>query len=793
MLGTSLALTPESIASTLPPELLDRQQWVAWRFELREGKRTKCPYSPITGRRAESTNPASWGSFTDATAYWQRAKLDGIGFVFHGDYAGVDLDHCRDAQTGVVNEWALKIVERLDSYTEISPSGTGLHIFVRGKLPGGRRRRGQIEAYDAGRYFTITGHHFEDSPWTINERQGALDDFHRDELADPEPAATAPPPKSQQSGQAAAPAPNQLSDTELLERMLGSAHGAEIRRLWEGEWASLGYPSQSEADLALCNHLAYWCDRRAGDMDRLFRQSKLFRPKWDVKKGAEKYGEKTIAAAIAGTASTYADDVQTSQVDVADLGYTEDELLTGTSGGSSTAGPGAVSAAVARAAAHRTDAGNAKRLVALHGRDIRWCGELGRWFVWDQTRWRVDDDGELVRRAKLTAGSIFREAAQENDPDEKKKLEAHAFQTEGIGRLLAMIELAKSEPGIAVRGDTLDANPWLLNCRNGTVDLRSGDLRPHQRQDLITKLAPVEFDLNATSTLWEGFLERILPDEDVRDFVQRAAGYSATGTVSERKLLVAYGTGRNGKSTMLETLQAALGDYALMTPSTTLLAGRDGAIPNDIARLKGARFVNANETEEGKHLAEAQVKQLTGGDMITARFLRQEFFDFKPQFTPWLRTNHKPVIRGTDKAIWDRIRLIPFTVRIPDDEVDPELQTKLLLELPAVLAWTVQGCLLWQLRSLNDAPEAVLVATAGYQNEMDILGDFLDECCTISPAAMVTQKELYKEYQKWCEDTGIKAMSHMRFSAQMEERGFVKGRTKVARLWHGLEVAAPNP
>jgi putative DNA primase/helicase len=246
--------------------------------------------------------------------------------------------------------------------------------------------------------------------------------------------------------------------------------------------------------------------------------------------------------------------------------------------------------------------------------------------------------------------------------------------------LRAMVDLARSEPGIHVSPDDLDRDPWRLNVLNGTLDLRTGELEPQDPDDLITKLAPVEYDPEAKCVTWLGFLDRIMDgNQDLIDFLQRAAGYSLTGETTERVLFVLHGVGRNGKTTLLESLQAVLGEYAKVMAAEMLMARKnDGGIPNDVAALKGARLVTASEAEEGTRLGEAKVKQLTGGDTITARFLYGEFFSFRSEFKIWLATNHKPDVRGTDKAIWDRLPVVPFSVRIPDEEVDARLPQKLL-------------------------------------------------------------------------------------------------------------------
>ena len=437
-----------------------------------------------------------------------------------------------------------------------------------------------------------------------------------------------------------------------------------------------------------------------------------------------------------------------------------------------------------------TDLGNAERFVAQHGEKVRYCYPWRKWLAWTGARWERDDAGRVHRLAKQTVRSIYREASEEEDEGRRKALASHARASESETRIRAMIELAKSE--IPASPDELDADPMLLNVSNGTIDLRTGELREHRREDLITKLAPVEYDPGTSAPVWQAFLERVLPSEELRGFVQRASGYSATGNTSEQCMFIHHGPGANGKSTFQETIAAALGDYAMRTPTETLLVKRSGGVPNDVARLKGARFVTASETEEGRRLAESLVKDLTGQDTISARFMWAEWFDFKPTHALHLSTNHKPEIRGTDAAIWRRIRLIPWAVTIPPAEQDRKLAEKLRDELAGVLVWIVRGCLEWQSEGLR-APEEVRKATIAYRAEMDVLAAFIADCCLRGADEEEFAGELWGAWKRWCEETGEQAGSQKRFGGRLAERGFLNHRdSKTGRkVWSGLSLR-PN-
>jgi putative DNA primase/helicase len=437
---------------------------------------------------------------------------------------------------------------------------------------------------------------------------------------------------------------------------------------------------------------------------------------------------------------------------------------------------------------HLTDVGNAKRLVKQHGRDLRYCYPYNKFLIWDGKRWQLDITGEADRRAKSSIAAVYIEAAHASDEDARKALARHALKSESDARLKAMLSQAQSESGMAVKPEDLDFNPFLLTVNNSTLNLRTGEFHSHRRADLITKLAPVDYDPHAACPLWESFLETIMAGKPgLTNFLRRAVGYSLTGDTSERALFILYGSGANGKSTALETIRALLGDYATRTPAETLLARRDNAIPNDVAKLKGARFVSASETDEGRRLAEAQIKDLTGGDTISARFMRAEWFDFKPECKLWLSTNHKPVVRGTDRAIWDRLKLIPFDVRIPENEQDRKLLSKLKEELPGILAWAVRGCLEWQKEGLG-VPDEVRNATGAYQSEMDVLAGFIADACVLTASAQASATSLYQSYKRWCDDNGEKWSNQRVFGSSLAERGFEKRRSGAtgSYVWYGI-------
>lgn len=437
-----------------------------------------------------------------------------------------------------------------------------------------------------------------------------------------------------------------------------------------------------------------------------------------------------------------------------------------------------------------SDIANATRFANKFCTGVLYTPERG-WLIWGAARWEIDH-GFVMELAKDTARLIFDEVKM-SAPGQQKAVFGWARQSQRAERLRAMLFLAQSEPGISARWSEFDSDPWLLACSNGTVDLRTGTLRPADRSDKLSRLVPIDFDPEATCSAWDLFLERVQPDPNVRGFLQRAIGYTLTGSTAEQCLFFLYGSGANGKSVLIEVLSALLGEHAVAASFDSFAGRNAGGIPNDIARLAGARLVTVSEVEDGTRLREVLIKDLTGGDTIPARFLHHEYFDFRPIFKLWVRGNHKPQIRGTDEGIWRRIRLIEFPVQIPEAERDPRLFEKLRSELPGILAWAVRGCLEWQRLGLSP-PETVKQATRAYRDEMDVIGNFLAECCELEPNATVGAAELYESYSAWCHANGHGELSQTRFGGSLAERGFTRQRASNGRhrgrfIYRGLSLS----
>ncbi|WP_340640635.1 phage/plasmid primase, P4 family [Bacillus atrophaeus] len=749
----------------IPQELKNAPQWILWRSEERNGKKTKVPYQ-IDGNMAQSSNKRTWSTFTTILKFFNQQEYDGIGFMFSKDdpFIGIDIDHC--VEVGVLSPFAQEIVDAIGSYTEYSPSGEGVHIIAKGKLPlrgpgTGRKNTDKgLEVYRHGRYFTFTGHSLDIGP--VEERTEEIKVLFDQYLTDKEEAKPVTP-------QTGTPTDiSSLSNKEIWERMFNSKNGKNIQDLFNGHLIN---DDHSSTDMALCNHLAFWTDKDVAKMDSMFRESELFREKWDRQHSSDgaTYGEMTIATAIYSTGSTISDlieqqekpyEVYFSQPTATQVEDTEEIIDTPPT-------------------FHLTELGNAERIVYYHGKNIRYCNEL-EWLIWNGKMWQEDSKRKIEAITAQTLRALYGEAQATEDGYRKKQLNDWAKKCER--RNIRMNTILDTRPMVSVRKQELDSHKYLFNCENGVIDLKTGDLLPHDRDLLFTKISPVAYEKDADCPNWKAFMESIFIDEqgktnyEIIEFLQKAIGYSLTGETTEQVMFFLFGNGRNGKSTFINTVQHLLGDYGRQTNSDTFIKKKnDTSINNDIARLDGARFVSAVESEEGQQLSESLVKQITGGEKMSARFLRQEYFEFTPEFKVFFTTNHKPIVKGSDEGIWRRIRLVPFTVTIPKDKIDKQLPQKLAAEMPGILRWAVEGCLMWQKDGLTE-PEDIRKATEGYREDMDILGPYMEERCVHHPTAKVEAKELYKDYKDWCYENDEIELKNRAFYRQLEIRGFKKYR-----------------
>jgi len=443
---------------------------------------------------------------------------------------------------------------------------------------------------------------------------------------------------------------------------------------------------------------------------------------------------------------------------------------------------GAQDAAGRPAAVHRGQARMAYRLAERYVDRLMYVHGIG-WHTWDGRRWIEDQQGAATRAVL----DVLREALAESLHDRELRQDVRKCESAaGVGGVL---DLAASLEPFALTIADLDADPYLLNTATGTLDLRTMQTGPHNPRDRITRVTSAGVDLHASGAAWEAFLARVLPDEDVRAFLQRYVGLGLCGAVLEHVLCILTGTGRNGKGVFYGAVGAALGDYAI-TAEPDLFMHRDGGHPTGEMDLRGARWAVVSESDHGRRLAEATVKRLTGGDRIKARRMRQDFVEFTPSHTAALVTNHLPKVSGDDPALWARLRVVPFNVVIPKDEQDPHLGERLTLEADAILTWAIRGWVDYQRRRL-DEPEAVLTATAAYQVDSDAVRRFVDERCIVSPHAFTTTAEAFAAWGRWATADGAEPMSQKAFGQALDRLGYPADPHRRRRRF-GIGLAADD-
>lgn len=712
-----------------------------------------------------SNNSDTWSDFY--TAVKMSERYSGIGFMFSGSgYFGVDLDDMptdlEDYKNGGYENIVSEFVNTLQSYTEYSQSGTGIHIICKGKLPKGGRKKvydyGGFEMYEAGRFFVMTGNYCSEYA-EITECTESIKPLHAKYIG----GGREPQPKIR-------PSVNFSTVDEIVKAALNAKNGNNFRSLYSGNIT--GYGSQSEADLALCNMLAFWTGCDADKMDAIFRQSGLMRDKWDRKQSGSTYGTITIQKAIAGCNAVYTPTSGDSNYSLKisnSKSNANEQIRTYT----------------------MDDMGNAQRFVDLFGDEIRYCYTDKKWYYYNSMKWCIDNIGTVERMADKAVKAmkaevkIYIQADEESGGDMQKAFEKHmkASRSNKVKKSMTN-EVMHHVPILPAQ---LDRYRMALNTPSGVINLKTGKIKEHNPEYYFTKITSVDCSANADCPRWLKFLDDIFDsDKDLIRYIQKAVGYSLTGSTAEQCAFFLYGTGKNGKTTFLDVIRDVFGDYAAnIQPETIMVrSSQSSAINSDIARLKGARLVTSVEPNEGVRINEGLLKQLTGDDTVTARKLYSEEFEFKPEFKLWMATNHKPVIRGTDIGIWRRIHMIPFTVQIPENKVDRNLNHKLKAEMTAIFKWCVDGCLLYQQEGLK-MPRAVLESVREYRREMDIISAFIDDNCELTGS--VQSSVLYAAYAGWAEANNEYCMSNTKFGAEIAKR-YEKVRTNKGYYYNGISL-----
>ena len=759
----------------IPDELKSLPRWVCWRAvpkKTKDGemKISKEPINPRTGGFAKSNDPVTWADFETAVA--ASTDYAGIGFMFAGSgYIGIDIDHCEDELKAFANgeqdNFISKMNDSLQTYAEFSQSGNGIHFIGRGKLPDKDFKNSDlgVEMYTGARFFVMTGNICTEYCDIADITEAVRPFYGRYRTGNQQKTAPAPVQKPNR------PAVN-LTAQEVIERAKRSRNGGKFSALYAGDFSA--YESQSEADMAFCSMLAFWCAGDVSLMDEIFRSSGLMREKWDRKQSGTTYGAITLQKAAEECGQAYEPRRESAYRVSIGHGAAEPAKIPG-----------------------RTytfdDTGNAHRLFDAFGKILCFSYIEKKWMYYHSGKWFTDNIGYIRTLADSATALQEQERVQyAHDEDMLKAFERHLKKSRSFTAKTNMIR--EAEHYAPILPQQLDRDRSVLGVKNGIIDLRTGSLLPHDREKYLTKQVPVAYDPNAPEpALWLQFLSDIFGgDPYMLDYIQKCVGYSLSGSTSEQCAFFLYGTGRNGKSTFLEIIRGILGDYATnIQPQTIMVNPKAGNAPSgDIARLKGARLVTSSEPNEGMRLDEGLLKQLTGDDVVTARKMFSEEFEFKPEFKLWMATNHKPVIRGTDTGIWRRIHLIPFEVQIPVERVDKHLKYKLAKEAMGILKWAVQGCIKWQNEGIT-MPERVLRAVREYRHEMDVISAFLDACCV--QEGEVKASMLYARYAKWADEHNEYKMSSTKFGTELAKRdGIEKKRTLNGICYTGISLGQPE-
>lgn len=758
----------------IPEEMKAADRWVIWvAVEKRRNDDTiyytKEPrQARDVNRKASSTDSSTWSDFRTAIAAITSGGGHGVGFVLGDGWAGVDIDNAVTADHEVTEE-AASVIDRLNSYTERSPSKSGLHVIVHGDVPEGRRF-GNIEIYAGGRYFTVTGDKLLTSRYPVEHRHDELNILITDLAIQHSRArhagdrTAAPPIECSVSASKEPPAPA----GEIVR--LGQRICRGFAELWAGDISQYGGDA-SRADMALAGKLAFICGPGHEKLVReLMLKSSLRRDKWSTHRT---YLDRTIRRAYEGrTEAEYFNwsTQRTSLVLVQPSAAASDSVVANEEG------------RLLDLSLDTTldDIGFARRLAAECFSRVRYVSTWGKWIHWDGRRWELDDGAAALQEAQTLRDRLWQEL--NGLPHNKRFAQVAGFihSCGGAKRLQGIVSLVKSQAVIRIQHAMLDQHPYLLNVRNGTIDLRTGMFRPHCPEDFLTQIAAVQFDPHARAEKWEQFVaEAMLDDLGLIRFLQVSAGLMLSGDVSPQLLWCHYGVGSNGKSTFLSGVSNMLGDYAFPAPSNFLMTRQVEAHPTEVAMLYGKRLVTAIECEGGYRLRESFVKMMTGGDKVAARRMREDFWMMDPTWHIHASFNDPPVLNGTDAGIRRRLRIIPWRASFEGAAKDERLKERLESDefRPGILNWCLEGMRDFMASGVPNAV-AVTQATDEYVASQDLFGMFLEEACATNSTAECTFQNIMAALHQWLEDRGENPSfwKGKRVAAELKRRGFASGR-----------------
>ena len=806
----------------VPQELKIQKRWVLYKVEqTNDGKSTKRPYNALNGQLARVNDQLTWTTFNIAINGCDKYNADGLGFILGNGIFGIDLDNHpnKDGEFEMNDEefynFANEFIDKLQSYTEYSQSGKGIHIICGGNLPEGSRRRGNVEMYDSGRFFAFTGNPILNVP--IENREKEIVELWEKYINIEKPIFQAPSTTFYRSQNANVIT---LSDKEVIDSAIDSKNGDDFYRYYYQGDLSRNGGDASSADMSFCNMLAFWTNKNAQQMDRIFRSSALYRAKWDERRGTKTYGEITIDTAISMVGQGYEkveysksytiahpekvppkkEEQKTIQEIVKPEEYVPEMNIDEN---------GEPIFRIKKIFGNYgyNDTGNATRFYDYFGDLFKYNVTDKLFMFWTGTTW-IRDTTNIIRKYANKLLEILKneeqrmrddivEYTKSGDTIKAKQLEvvldASIKNTTRLSNKAgkdAMLNEFQSLFDIPIESSEFNKDDYLLNTSNGIVDLRTGKILGFDRNKLCSKNTGVKVSYEPPTT-WLKFLHEVFDNgnmeetQEIVDSLQTCLGYSLCGSTREQVMFLLYGSGSNGKSTLTEEIAYVMGDYGDNIASDVLMQKKASNNSTfSIAKLQTTRFVETGETDEGGKLAEAQIKILTGGDSISAQFKFGQEFSFKPKFKIWMSTNNKPIIRGTDLGIWRRVFLFPFENSFTGERKDKNLPEKLRQESDKILGWCIKGFLKYQ--ELDDLiiPSSVQNAIKEYKEQMDVISQFINKCCKLGDGYSIESSKLYTMYKEWAEDNTEFKMKESKFTEELKKKGITSKKSSVGVFYY---------
>lgn len=744
----------------VPNELKAYNNWICYKIEestKADGTKrtTKIPYNPNTGMLASTTDQKTWADFNTAVAC--EPRYDGVGFMFKNTpFIGVDLDNISNEiaefEAGNENNIVGQFYNQLKTYAEVSPSGNGLHFIIKGKLPEGKRKVGDVEMYDTDRYFTVTG-----------DQLGEYDDINPDgtNLIKPLHLKYLGADESNKGNfkdfESIPSFGNGLSEQEVISALKRDKNNDRwIGLLVEGDWQACGYSSRSDAELALVGKLGFYSDYDKSIMDSIFKQSRLYDEKWERTKFY------TLGRVIANrpTDGGYKAKNDFNLNIKQTKGKSIEEIVSKTQYCS------------------WDDTGNAERFKTAFGDEFLYNTTAQEWYTYDEKVWQPDSLLKAETCATAITEIMKHEPLNTSPNIDEKELEKlmeakDKFISKTRNHINKMNMLKSARSLLPATEESFNNGGNVINLQNGYYDLDNDEFKGHNPEMMFTLISNATYEPEAECPLWEQFIyDSFLGNADLIEYVQRAIGYSISNSTAERLIFFLFGqeTG-TGKSVLTNVLDELLGTYSQNIKPEALMVDRnktgESADPS-FAKLKGARLVTTSESNESGKIDEGLIKRLTGGDKITARFLHKNEITYTPEFKIWMATNYKPIVQNNDSAIWQRLVVIPMDNVVPASKADVNLTNKLKAEINGILNWAIEGYRMYKKHGLRKSePDAIKSQRNSYHNEMDIVGRFIDECCMLDSQASVKSSDIWNVYKIWCEGNNEHAGSNMKLSMEL--------------------------